>query len=205
MNMPKPLLIIINGPPGAGKTTLAQRLSGDLRLPVLHRDGIAETLFDGLDCPTHGRPVLFGPASFKLLHYFAGSLLAVGQSLIVEGSFYNSALASEEFLQLKQSYDFEPLQIQCKADGAVLLARFLARADMPERHICHRDFEFAERNKSLFQQGRLTNLALGGQIIEIDTTDVHTYDYTDLLQEIRSILLDADHSVESANSSSPTT
>ncbi len=70
--MPKPLLIIINGPPGAGKTTLARRLATDLRLPVIHRVSIAETLFDGLDCQAHGRPALIGPASFKLMHYFAG-------------------------------------------------------------------------------------------------------------------------------------
>ncbi len=48
--MGKPLVIIVNGLPGTGKTTLAKRLAADVHLPVLHRDGIYETLYDGLAC-----------------------------------------------------------------------------------------------------------------------------------------------------------
>ncbi len=187
--MPKPLLIIINGPPGSGKTMLAKRLSTDLQVPVVHRDDIAETLFDALKCQMHGRPALIGPASFQLMHYFAGLLLAVGQSLIIEGCFYSTELATIEFLQLKQVYDFEPFQIQCKENSSVLLDRFLTRAGTQERHIYHRDLEFAENNREVFLRERFADLALGGQRIEIDTTDVFAYDYTGLLQEIRAALV----------------
>lgn len=183
--MPKPLLIIVNGPPGAGKTTLARRLAQDLQLPVIHRDGVAETLFDALESQTYGRPPLFGPASFIMTHYFAAIVLAAGQSLIVEGSFPNPELAGREFLQLKQAHDFAPIQVQCRAKGAVLLERFLARAETPERHICHRDVAFAEHNKEVILRERFADLPLGGQVIDIDTTDVDAYDYVGLLQKLR--------------------
>ena len=44
--MGKPLVIIGNGLPGTGKTTLAKRLAADAQLPVLHLDGMYETLSD---------------------------------------------------------------------------------------------------------------------------------------------------------------
>src|SRR5712692_5040724 len=83
--MGKPLVIIGNGLPGTGKTTLAKRLAADAQLPVLHLDGMYKTLYDALACQMHGRPPLLGPATFTMLHYVTGSLLAAGQSVIVEG------------------------------------------------------------------------------------------------------------------------
>ncbi|BCL78731.1 AAA family ATPase [Ktedonobacteria bacterium brp13] len=187
--MGKPLLIIVNGLPGTGKTTLAKRLAADVRLPVFHRDGIYETLYDALECHINGRPPLIGPAAFTLLHYFASSLLAAGQSLIVEGFFGLSEVGRAEFLQLQRAHDFEPFQIQCKTDGPVLLERFLERAGTRERHACHRDLEFVEQNKERILKGHHPHLALGGQVVEVDTT-TYSFDYAGLLNCIHIALLD---------------
>lgn len=45
---PSPQVILVNGLPATGKTTLARRIATDLRLPLLAKDAIKETLFDTL-------------------------------------------------------------------------------------------------------------------------------------------------------------
>lgn len=188
--MGKPVLIIVNGLPGAGKTTLTKRIASDVGLPAFSRDGIYETLYDALACESNGCPPLLGRASFTFLYAIAGSILAAGQPLIVEGFFGNPELRGAEFRQLQQAYDFEPLQILCKADGKVLLERFLARTKSEERHAGHQrqDLAWIEQHKGRLLQGHLTPLALGGQLVEIDTTTPHSFDYADLLQRIHTAL-----------------
>jgi predicted kinase len=187
--MKNPLLIIVNGLPASGKTTLSARLAHDLSLPVFARDGIFETLFDALACDANGQPPLLGAASFSLLYAIAGSILAAGQSVIVEGFFGRPDLRTAEFINLQQRHDFEPFQILCKADGEVLVQRIIARAGSGQRHTAHPDLQHLEQNRERLLRGDLSPLALDGQLVEIDTTTPDRFDYAGLLHQIRDVLL----------------
>ena len=43
-----PLLVVVTGPPAAGKTTVARGIAQRLRLPLVEKDTIKEALFDTL-------------------------------------------------------------------------------------------------------------------------------------------------------------
>lgn len=186
--MHDPLLIIVNGLPASGKTTLAKRLGADLSLPILARDSIFETLYDGLECQDKGCPPLLGSASFKLLYTIAGSLLAARQPLIIEGFFGRPELRTAEFLNLKTTYNFEPVQILCGAEGKVLLERFLSRMRTVQRHKGLTDVGWIEQNREWMLKGNLTPLSLGGPVLEINTTTQDSFDYSTLVNQLAGFL-----------------
>jgi predicted kinase len=185
----KPLLIIVNGLPGTGKTTLAGRLAADLGFPIFSRDGLYETLYDALEGSTAGTPLSsLGSAAYVLLYEVAGTVLSAGHPVIVEGFFGRRDVRRGELLRLQARHDFEPLEILCTADGQVLMQRFLARMASGERHRGHLDREWLQHNEARLLGGQLAPLAIGRQVIEIDTTTAHSFAYADVLLHAQAAL-----------------
>ena len=184
--MSKPVVIIITGRPGTGKTTLGKHLAHRYRLPFVHKDGIKEILFDALEDQSLELSLKLGLSSILLLHYFIKVLVTVGQSLIVEANF-NPALATAEWLALKESYPFIPFQVQCYTESEVLLQRFTKRIGTPERHPGHPDQAHLAANPT-FLQGPLDHMQIGGYTFAIDTTDFAAIDYANLYVTIEEAL-----------------
>jgi predicted kinase len=173
----------VSGPPGVGKTTLGRRIAQELQLPFVNKDGIKELLFDRLGWQDRDWAKKLNSATYDVLYYFVASLLAAGCSLVVESNFKREQDASK-FLALKKRFDFCPLEIQCQAQGEVLLERFRAR--IGQRHPGHADHLIVDHLAPTLLKGQHEPLDLGGQVIVVDMTDFQAIDYTGLFKAIES-------------------
>jgi predicted kinase len=196
--MPRPLLVVVSGPPGAGKTSLAQRLADDLRLPLLNKDGFKETLFDSLGWSDLDWSRRLGAASMALLFHTAGRLLAARTSLILEANF-RADLSCQELTDLQRRHQAAACQILCYGDADVFVSRFRERNERGQRHPGHVDQLTPERIAALVSSGRSEPLCLNGPVIELDTTDLSRVYMPDLVRRVSRLLADAQAKGSSSN------
>ncbi len=177
-------IIIVTGRPAAGKSTLANWLSKELKLPVVSKDSIREVLFEGLGWKDRTWAQKLTVVSIELMFHFAQLQLKSGHSIIMDNSFLPS-LSTSRFTTLKKQTGAEIIQIVCDAHSELLFQRFKNRAETGERHPGHGDFDVLEKLQKGLNKNLPMLMELGGQVIEVDTTDFSTLKYEDVLEKVR--------------------
>jgi len=185
--MPKPMVILVSGAPGSGKTTLAERIAEELRWPLIYKDAIKERLHDLLICEDNTRPQKLENASYGLLYYYVECQLRAGQSLIVESNFKPN-FETDTLQALQKQYDFIALQVFVTAERDVLVERFRERANSEDRHPVHHDEDMVEDFETSLDQNQYDVMNIDGPVIAVDTTDFEAVDYKALFEEIRTLI-----------------
>ncbi len=175
----RPRLVVVSGAPGAGKTTLARRLSADLGLLLVSKDEVKEALADAVGSP---RDVVasarLGEAAYAALFALAVGTLAAGDGIIVESNFRRGR--SEAELEPLVA-DAAPVLIHCTAAAAVIEHRYSARHADGRRHPVHFDADRMAGLRDEIRAGRFDALDLAVPLLSVQTDDGYQPSYEEIL------------------------
>lgn len=186
---PQPLLVIVTGLPGTGKTYTSNHIATELQLPLIAQDVIKEIMYDKIGIGDVAQTNTFGQATYAIIDHLAAGQLGAGYGLILESNFIPS-LASQRHRRLVKQYNARCVQVVCRTESSVLNAR-LHQRNHADRHPGHND------NISLAEQQQITQQRLdngedqpldipGSVVIVVDTTDFTTVNLNDIVAQIRS-------------------
>lgn len=178
----QPLVLIITGAPGSGKTTIGRPLALALGLPFLSKDLFKESLFDSLSSKDRAWSRHIGLASVRLLFRCAEALLEAGQSYVLECNF-SAHWDTGRLRELQTRFGCRFVQVVCVAETATLVERFTRRSESGERHPRHADASALDELIPRIVNERWDALQLDGPVIHVDTSK----DMFDMQQPIRSV------------------
>ena len=196
--MTRPILVVVNGLSGTGKTGLAKRLAKDLVLPVIGNDQLKEVLFDTVGWSDLEWSNQLQEASSALLWSVTESVLEAGHSLLIENAFKDD-IDAPRLRDIQARLEPRIAEIHCYADREVLVQRVKERMERGDRHPGH-----GEQDKQTLHGEVIPNLRSDPDplldapdfYIMIDTAEVPDSEYEDLRGNLQAFMIGAEPAAE---------
>jgi predicted kinase len=139
MSVRSPLLVVVAGAPGSGKSTLGRQIATELGLPFLTRDELTERLADGYgETASLSETERLVRGAVAVFYSVATELLRSGCGIVLEQAFRRGVAEAQLRPLVALS---EAVLIHCSAPREVCVERYVARSKAGLRHPVHRDQE----------------------------------------------------------------
>lgn len=182
----RPCLILVSGAPASGKSTLAEAVARELRLPLFRKDAFKETLADTVGDPRAEIDLVtsqrLGLAAIRLLYGVAHDIVAAGGSCLLESNF-RRGLAEADLRPLLA--DADGRLIHCEAPHTTILARYQRRHAAGERHAVHLDRARIEDLAAELATGIFEPLDLPWPTLRVDTADGYRPSIPEVVRWVR--------------------
>jgi predicted kinase len=158
-------VVLVNGPPGSGKTTLARGLAPVLDLPLLSKDAVKETLLDHLGFADREESRRIGAASGEVLW----TILRDSPTAAVVESWLSPSIREVVLAGLRRAAVDLVVEIWCACPPEEVTRRYGAR----RRHPGHFDDALVDDLPDLLVTAQPLGL---GEVISVATdrpVDVH--------------------------------
>jgi glucokinase len=169
-----PLFVVVNGPPGSGKTTLSEPLARRLGLPLIAKDTIKEALMTVFEVPDVEASQRLGRAAIAAM---LGTAASCTTGAVLDANLRRS-IAAAELGRLPG----QVIEVFCECPRDICLARYRARGrQRPPGH-----FAAARADADIWNDEVAHPVAGDWPLVRIDTVrPVDLDDAVDLIRHAR--------------------
>lgn len=194
--------ILVAGMMASGKTTISEKLSRELGIPLLSKDSIKEILFDDLGFNSRDEKNQLGIAAMNMMYYAAEQMMKIHLPFILENNFED--ISVPQLMKILERNHYYGITLRLTGNPNVLYQRFAARDLSPERHRGHvvndRYPEPADGIRenptrksyqqyvSEIEERGFCRFAANGPVISVDVTDFDQVRYDAILAGLRSAI-----------------
>ncbi|MFZ1258244.1 MAG: AAA family ATPase [Candidatus Saccharimonas sp.] len=192
------VLVVVQGAPAVGKTTLVERLRAHYKIGVVAKDALKELLYDTVGFPAdREQSRVYGSAAMHGLYAISRQLLEAGISHILESA-YKPELANRDIATLTNGLPVTVVQLYCYTTPETQLQRYNTRLQNNSRHPGHPDSPRKVAHDFTVYASEYAPLDIA-HTIRVDTTQFGDSEFASLCQTLETATGGSLHGIKTTN------